>query len=152
MLFDIVATKANKLQQNMSEWQNEAISLQEVYEVKFLSDQAVAGSICRHDTGTKSIMNGCNVYDGRNHIFAAGLDDECHIYSVKYKVTSPEKKEKGKSILLILISIAFVQACLETLGVYIYMAWLLIFTHVLSFMVQHLKSQNINSRCILFIR
>ncbi|XP_022316787.2 guanine nucleotide-exchange factor SEC12-like isoform X1 [Crassostrea virginica] len=66
----------------------------EVYEVKFLSDQAVAGSICRHDTGTKSIMNGCNVYDGRNHIFAAGLDDECHIYSVKYKVTSPEKKEK----------------------------------------------------------
>lgn len=71
------------------------IYLQEVYEVKFLSDKAVAGSICRHDTGTKSIMNGCNVYDGRNHIFAAGLDDECHIYSLKYKVTSPEKNQKG---------------------------------------------------------
>jgi hypothetical protein len=60
-----------------------------------MSDKAVAGSICRHDTGTQSIMNGCNVYDGRNHIFAAGLDDECHIYSLKYKVTSPEKKDKG---------------------------------------------------------
>ncbi|XP_011433226.3 guanine nucleotide-exchange factor SEC12 [Magallana gigas] len=69
----------------------------EVYEVKFLSDKAVAGSICRHDTGTKSIMNGCNVYDGRNHIFAAGLDDECHIYSLKYKVTSPDKNEKGSN-------------------------------------------------------
>lgn len=74
------------------------IYLQEVYEVKFLSDKAVAGSICRHDTGTKSIMNGCNVYDGRNHIFAAGLDDECHIYSLKYKVTSPDKNEKGTCI------------------------------------------------------
>lgn len=76
------------------------IYLQEVYEVKFLSDKAVAGSICRHDTGTKSIMNGCNVYDGRNHIFAAGLDDECHIYSLKYKVTSPDKNEKGTCIKL----------------------------------------------------
>ncbi|XP_062576650.1 prolactin regulatory element-binding protein-like [Saccostrea cucullata] len=67
----------------------------EVYEVKFLSEKAVAGSICRHDTGSKSIMNGCVVYDGRKNLFAAGLDDECHIYSLKYKVGSPEKKEKG---------------------------------------------------------
>ncbi|XP_033737895.1 prolactin regulatory element-binding protein-like isoform X1 [Pecten maximus] len=64
----------------------------EVYEVKLQDGKLQAVSICRHDTGSQAIMNGTNVYDGRHHHFAAGLDDECHVYSLKYKVISPKKK------------------------------------------------------------
>ena len=61
-------------------------------------DKLIASSICRHDTGTKAVMNGCCHYDGRKHVFAAGLDEYCYIYTLKYKVVSPEKN-KSKCIL-----------------------------------------------------
>ena len=70
---------------------------QEVYEIKPLERKVLASSICRHDVGDQAIMNGCSVYDGRNHLFAAGLDDECHVFSLKYRVTSPQKKSKGRA-------------------------------------------------------
>lgn len=63
--------------------------------MKFLLDKVVVGSICRYDIGIKFIMNGCNVYDGRNYIFVVGLDDECYIYLLKYKVIFLDKNEKG---------------------------------------------------------
>ena len=45
-------------------------------------------------------MNGASFYDGRNHMFAAGLDDECHVFSVKYKVVSPTKQGETIDIVL----------------------------------------------------
>lgn len=65
----------------------------EVYEVKQLENKLLASSICRHDTGTKAVMNGCCHFDGRKHVLAAGLDEYCHIYTLKYKVVSPEKNK-----------------------------------------------------------
>ncbi|KAL4236549.1 hypothetical protein ACF0H5_004934 [Mactra antiquata] len=63
----------------------------EIYEIKLTEDGFNAGSVCRYDLGTQAPMNGCTMYDGRNHLFAAGLDDECHLFSLKYKVISPTK-------------------------------------------------------------
>ncbi|XP_071146347.1 guanine nucleotide-exchange factor SEC12-like [Mytilus edulis] len=68
----------------------------EVYEVRQTDNKLIASSIGRHDTGTKAVMNGCCHYDGRKHILAAGLDEKCHTYSLKYKVVSP-KKNSGKT-------------------------------------------------------
>ena len=78
-----------------------------MYEVKQLEDKLLASSICRHDTGTKAVMNGCCHYDGRKHVLAAGLDEHCHIYTLKYKVVSPEKnksKYKVKALIEICVS------------------------------------------------
>ncbi|KAJ8306061.1 hypothetical protein KUTeg_016606 [Tegillarca granosa] len=68
----------------------------EIYEIKLVDGKVYTSSICRHDTGTQAIMNGSNFYDGRHHMFAAGLDDECHVYSLKYKVKSPEKNKPAE--------------------------------------------------------
>lgn len=65
--------------------------LQEIYEVKQTEVGVHASSICRHDLGRQAAMNGAAVYDGRHHLFAGGLDDECHLFSLKYKVISPMK-------------------------------------------------------------
>ena len=64
--------------------------------MQLLENRVLVSSICRHDTGDKAIMNGGSDYDGRHHLFAAGLDDECHVFSLKYRVTSPDKRKKGK--------------------------------------------------------
>ena len=45
-------------------------------------------------------MNGAAIYDGRNHKFAAGLDDECHLFSLKYKVITPAKNTTGNFLTL----------------------------------------------------
>ncbi|KAK3089037.1 hypothetical protein FSP39_000316 [Pinctada imbricata] len=66
----------------------------EIYELQLLENRVLANSICRHATGDKAIMNGGSDYDGRHHLFAAGLDDECHVFSLKYRVTSPDKRKK----------------------------------------------------------
>ena len=68
--------------------------LQEIYEVKKTEDKILSSSVCRHDVGIQAPMNGASFYDGRNHLFAAGLDDECHLFSLKYKVVSPTKPGK----------------------------------------------------------
>ena len=59
--------------------------------MKRSSDGIQASSICRHDVGRQAPMNGATAYDGRHHMFAAGLDDECHLFSLKYRVISPMK-------------------------------------------------------------
>ncbi|KAL5017543.1 hypothetical protein ScPMuIL_007132 [Solemya velum] len=68
----------------------------DIYEVKQDGDRLRSASICRHGTGTQAVMNGDSFYDGRRHVFAAGMDDECHIFSMKYKVISSEKEESDK--------------------------------------------------------
>ena len=65
---------------------------QEIYEVKKTEDKILSGNVCRHDLGAQAPMNGASYYDGRNHMFAAGMDDECHLFSLKYKVVSPTKQ------------------------------------------------------------
>ncbi|KAL3870130.1 hypothetical protein ACJMK2_042741 [Sinanodonta woodiana] len=67
----------------------------EIYETKVVDGRIVTSSICRHDTGSKAAMNGAIFYDGRNHNLAVGLDDECHILSVKYKIVSPSDSHEG---------------------------------------------------------
>lgn len=67
------------------------IIFQEVYQVHLTGDKCIASMVCHHDTGSMAIMNSDNFYDGRNHTLAVGMDDECHIYNLKYKVVSPNK-------------------------------------------------------------
>ncbi|KAK6165624.1 hypothetical protein SNE40_022517 [Patella caerulea] len=70
----------------------------EVYELKLVDDKVIAASICRHDTGLQAVMNCAPfLYDGRNHHLATGQDDECHIYSLKYKVTSLDKSKSEEN-------------------------------------------------------
>ncbi|XP_060608572.1 prolactin regulatory element-binding protein-like [Ruditapes philippinarum] len=71
----------------------------EIYEIKQREDGIHASSVCRHDLGLQAPMNGATLYDGRHHMFAGGLDDECHLFSLKYRVISPQKSEAkdGKS-------------------------------------------------------
>ncbi|XP_052776236.1 prolactin regulatory element-binding protein-like [Mya arenaria] len=63
----------------------------EIYELRGTETGYQASSVCAHDVGSQAPMNGATVYDGRNHLFAAGMDDECHLFSMKYKVVSPAK-------------------------------------------------------------
>ncbi|XP_041358183.1 prolactin regulatory element-binding protein-like [Gigantopelta aegis] len=65
----------------------------EIYEVKLVKNQLVASSLCRYDTGIQAVMNCATFYDGRHHNLATGQDDECHTYSLKYKVVIPELKK-----------------------------------------------------------
>ena len=65
---------------------------QEIYEVRKVGGKVLSSSVCRHDLGDQAPMNGVSYYDGRNHLFAAGLDDECHLFKLKYKVITPTKK------------------------------------------------------------
>lgn len=51
----------------------------------------LASSVCRHDVGLQAPMNGSTVSDGKHHLFAGGLDDECHLFSLKYKIITPTK-------------------------------------------------------------
>ena len=69
----------------------ELFLFQEIYEVKQTENGFIASSICRHDVGLQAPMNGAIVSDGKHHMFAGGLDDECHLFSLKYKITSPTK-------------------------------------------------------------
>ena len=63
--------------------------------MKLVKNQLVASSLCRYDTGTQAVMNCATFYDGRHHYLATGQDDECHTYSLKYKVVTHEQN-KGK--------------------------------------------------------
>ncbi|XP_046366308.2 prolactin regulatory element-binding protein-like [Haliotis rufescens] len=68
----------------------------EIYELKLSDNKILSASLCRHDTGIQAVMNCDTFYDGRNHYLATGQDDECHTYSLKYKVVSPEKQSESK--------------------------------------------------------
>ncbi|WAR24632.1 PREB-like protein [Mya arenaria] len=48
----------------------------EIYELRGTETGYQASSVCAHDVGSQAPMNGATVYDGRNHLFAAGMDDE----------------------------------------------------------------------------
>lgn len=64
---------------------------------------AAATPVCRKDTGLKAIMNSSTFHDGRNHILAAGEDELCQTYSVKYKVVTEDtnKSESGIDLTMI---------------------------------------------------
>ncbi|CAL1546051.1 unnamed protein product [Lymnaea stagnalis] len=68
----------------------------EIYELKSTKDGVKSTNICRHDTGSRAVMNCASYYDGRHHHLATGEDELCHTYSVKYKVVSPVESEKDQ--------------------------------------------------------
>ncbi|XP_046566705.1 prolactin regulatory element-binding protein-like [Haliotis rubra] len=68
----------------------------EIYELKLSDNKVLSASLCRHDTGLQAVMNCDTFYDGRNHYLATGQDDECHTYSLKYKVVPAEKQPESK--------------------------------------------------------
>ncbi|XP_052255731.1 prolactin regulatory element-binding protein-like isoform X1 [Dreissena polymorpha] len=70
----------------------------EIYELRATEDGYMASSVCRHDVGPQAPMNSACAFDGRNHLLAAGMDDECHLFSIKYKVISPSKKDQKTTI------------------------------------------------------
>ncbi|XP_074642612.1 guanine nucleotide-exchange factor SEC12-like [Tubulanus polymorphus] len=63
----------------------------EVFELKKDedADTCYASSVCRHTT-TDAIMNGATAYDGKTHYLAAGVEDQCQIYHLKYKLVKPK--------------------------------------------------------------
>ncbi|XP_064617266.1 prolactin regulatory element-binding protein-like [Liolophura sinensis] len=68
-----------------------------VFELKSVGDSCLASCVHSHDTGSQATMNSSAFYDGRNHVYAAGMDDECHLFSLKYKVITPGKKKNNDS-------------------------------------------------------
>lgn len=37
-------------------------------------------------------MNGCVFFDGTNHAMAAGMEDVCQLYQLKWKILSAERE------------------------------------------------------------
>lgn len=73
----------------------------EIFDISFADDRIKATSVNRLDTGNQAVMNSATYSDGRNHLLAIGMDNECHLYSLKYKVVQTEettKSEKGDEV------------------------------------------------------
>ncbi|XP_064624555.1 prolactin regulatory element-binding protein-like [Lineus longissimus] len=49
-----------------------------------------AQSAFRYDTGTSAIMNSATVDDGKRYVLAVGMEENCKVYSLKYKVAKPK--------------------------------------------------------------
>ncbi|GAB1610747.1 prolactin regulatory element-binding protein-like [Argonauta hians] len=60
----------------------------EIYGVKWVEGQYEATSLSYQDSGDQAAMNSALCKDGRNHKLAIGLDDDCQVFSIKYKVVT----------------------------------------------------------------
>lgn len=70
----------------------------EIFDVSFADERIKATSVTHLDTGSQAVMNSATYSDGRHHLLAIGMDNECHLYSLKYKVVQTEdKKSEGEA-------------------------------------------------------
>ena len=59
----------------------------------------VAEKCCEYETGSNAIMNSTVLEENNNFILAAGQNENCHVYKLKYKIQSPGKEKMGMSII-----------------------------------------------------
>lgn len=76
--------------------------MQEIFDVSFADERIKATSVTHLDTGAQAVMNSATYSDGRHHLLAIGMDNECHLYSLKYKVVQTEDKKSGETTSLFL--------------------------------------------------
>ena len=67
--------------------------LQEVFELALQQGGCVADRVLHHATGDRAVMNGSVVSNGKDFLFAAGVDDSSQIFNLKFKVV--KKKPHG---------------------------------------------------------
>ena len=61
--------------------------------MKSTDEGCTASKLCRHETGSRAIMNSASMYDGKRYIVAVGMDQDCQLYQMKYKVTTENADE-----------------------------------------------------------
>ncbi|XP_029649749.1 prolactin regulatory element-binding protein [Octopus sinensis] len=69
----------------------------EIYAVKWDEGNIKSSSLSYHDTGSQAVMNSAICSDGRNHKLAVGLDDDCQVFSIRYKVVAAKEDTKKES-------------------------------------------------------
>ena len=67
--------------------------------MKVKENEKVIDRILEHETDVYPVMNAAVVADGKNYSLAAGLDEFCQLYSLKYKVITPKKSGQGMCVL-----------------------------------------------------
>ncbi|XP_052831920.1 prolactin regulatory element-binding protein [Octopus bimaculoides] len=69
----------------------------EIYAVKWEEGNIQSSSLSYHDTGSQAVMNSAIYSDGRNHKLAIGVDDDCQVFSIRYKVVAAKDDTKKES-------------------------------------------------------
>ena len=54
--------------------------------------------VTEQETDVYPVMNAAVIADGKNYTLAAGLDQFCQLYALKYKVITPKKDGDGNNI------------------------------------------------------
>ena len=67
--------------------------LQELYELGYENCGTVANRVRRYEPGDRAVMNSAVTKSGKHFLMAAGMDDECHLYTLSLRVTSAKHQE-----------------------------------------------------------
>ena len=68
---------------------------QEIFEIRLSDGVFVAEKVLRYDTGDQAVMNMAVAQGKKDFLVVAGQDDQCQVYNMKYKLSSPTRSNKN---------------------------------------------------------